>query len=132
MKTLRTFFVMLLLVALGSCSTSVKFPISKIVPAADGVAKINVDKNDNYQISLTVKHLAKPERLSPPKNQYVVWALTQEAENVNIGRLAISKSMSGSMKTSIPFKPVQLFITAEDYGNIVEPSNFELFRTDKF
>ena len=132
MKTLRHLLIVLLLVTLGSCTTSIKFPVSKTVPSAEGVAKISKDKNGNYQIQLTVKHLANPERLTPPRNQYIVWALSEDAKNQNIGRLSISKSMAGSLKTSTPFRPVQLFVTAETEGTINRPGTYELFRTENF
>lgn len=132
MKVLRLLTIAVSIAVFYSCATTVRFPVSQSVPAADGSVKIKRDRNKNYQIAVNIKHLANPNRLTPPKSVYVVWAETDEGLTKNIGRLVSNKSNKGSMKTSIPFNPVQIFITAEDEGALTFPGNQELFRTQKF
>lgn len=132
MKIFRFFLVAIFITAMFSCATTVRFPVSRVAPAAEGAVKINKDKNNNYQITVNIKHLANPDRLTPPRNIYVVWAETEEGITKNIGRLMSNKSNKGSMKTSTPFNPVRIFITAEDEGTVTFPGNQELLRTDEF
>jgi len=40
---------------------------SPALPSVEGTAKFSVTANDNTAIELTVKHLPRPERLSPPQ-----------------------------------------------------------------
>ena len=132
MKTIIHSFLIALLMTFGSCVTSVMFPVSQIAPAADGVAKIKRDKNNNYQIDLSVKHLSNPERLTPSRLYYVVWVETDQGSTKNIGRLVSNPSNRGSLKTSTAFNPVQIFITAEEDGDVTWPGNMEIFRTPSF
>lgn len=131
MKTIHKLSLVLLIALLGSCATTVQFPVSQIVPAADGEVKLKQDRNGNYLIDLSVKHLASPERLNPPRSQYIVWVQDETGKHHNIGRLAINNSRAGSLKATTPHKPSQIFITAQDAGNITWPGRHELFRTDR-
>ncbi|NSW95692.1 MAG: hypothetical protein HPY62_13375 [Bacteroidales bacterium] len=132
MKALYYLFIVMLTAGISSCATTVKFPVSQIAPAADGTVKVKKDKNNNYLIAVNVKYLANPDRLTPPRSVYVVWAETEEGITKNIGRLVSNRSNKGSMKTSTPFNPVRIFITAEDEGTVTFPGRQELFRTEKF
>ncbi|HET9055756.1 MAG TPA: hypothetical protein VFN30_02795 [Chitinophagaceae bacterium] len=102
-----------------SCSKKMVFGVSSVVPAAKGSVKIGTDKNKNYLISVNVMHLADPSRLTPTKNVYVVWMVTENGTTRNLGQLKIStgflsKTLKGSLKTVTPFEPISFFITAED------------------
>ena len=132
MSIIRLFILAVFVAVLSSCATTVRFPVSRIAPAADGAVKIRKDKNNNYQIAVNVKHLANPDRLTPPGSVYVVWAETDEGITKNIGRLISSKSNKGAMKTATPFNPVKVFITVEEEGTVTYPGNRELFRTEQF
>lgn len=126
MKKIKSVLVLSLVVALlVSCSQKVVFPVSSVIPSADAVAKIKKDKNNNYQIDLAVKNLTSPDRLSPPRQMYVVWIQT-DLDTINLGQLKSSKSVfsssrNASMTTTTPHKPSRFIITAEDQANINEP-----------
>lgn len=118
--------------SLGACSKKIVFPVSTVIPAASATVSIKKDKNGNYTLALDVKHIAGPERLQPPKKNYVVWIDTSEKGTINIGRIYISKSLKGSLKTSTPFKPMVVFITAEDDQNVKFPGMQVVLRTKFF
>lgn len=129
MKKLIVFLYLPLATIFGSCATKVVFPVSSIAPAAHGTAKIKKDKNNNYQIDLAIKHLANPDRLSPPKSQYVVWMFTEEGLNKNLGGIVSDRSNKAKLTATTPFKPIQIFVTAEEAGNVLQPGKQELFRS---
>ncbi|MDP4239073.1 MAG: hypothetical protein Q8904_06325 [Bacteroidota bacterium] len=130
MKTINyiTFFVLLILLA--SCATTVKFPVSTLAPAADGSVTITKDQNNNYVINMKVKYLASPDRLVPARKCYVVWLLTNSGTNINLGMLIGDKNNNASFKSVNSSKPIQIFVTAEDAGDLSFPGNQELFRTE--
>jgi hypothetical protein len=65
-KTLA-FLALLLTVTLVSCTTTKKFPVSTVVPAAEITVKEKQQKNSNYSLLIVANNLAEPSRLSPPK-----------------------------------------------------------------
>jgi len=140
-KTTKSIFsiamIFFLVFSLASCSRKISFQTSSIVPAAEGSVKVKKDKNNNYSIDLNVMRLADPGRLEPSKSTYVVWIETAENGSKNIGSLntsssLLSKTLKSSLKTVSPFKPVSLFITAEDNADIQYPGSQVVLRTDRF
>lgn len=111
-----------------SCATIVKFPVSTVVPASEITAKIKTDKQNNFVIEITANYLAGAERLSPPKKTYVVWIVTKENGTNNIGKLNSENAKKTTLQTLSSFKPLEIFITAEDEGNITFPSGIEISR----
>ena len=118
MKAINFIVMLALLLALGSCSTTYKFPVSQIAPAADGTAKIKTDKNRNYVIDVKVKHLASASRLNPPRQNYVVWITSDNEKTSNIGMLVSDKKKYASLRGVTSAKPAVIFITAEDDNNV--------------
>jgi hypothetical protein len=111
-----------------SCATITKFPVSNVEPAADISAKIKKDKQNNYEITITAKYLASADRLSPPKNTYVVWIVTKENGINNGGLLKNENAKTNSLKTLTSFEPLEIIITAEDQGTVTAPNGIEITR----
>jgi hypothetical protein len=127
----------MIIFSINSCSKSVSFLTSSVVPAARGNVKIKVDNNKNYSIEISVSELAEVSRLDPPRLTYIVWMLTDQALTSNIGQLKsstsfMSKRLKGTFKTVSSSTPVKIFITAEDDPNIQYPGNQVVLSTDKF
>jgi hypothetical protein len=96
---------------------------SSALPSVEGRAKFSVTVNDNTAIELTVKHLPRPERLSPPASNYVVWTrATKEAPAQSVGALVVDKNLNGKLVTETALHSFDLFITAEDSGQVQQPS----------
>ena len=122
---------------LDSCAKKITFANSSVVPAAEGLVKIKKDKNKNYHIELSVMRLAEPDRLFPSAHLYLVWMETEGYGTKNIGRLKtsrslFSKSLKSSLNTVSSFKPIKIFITAEDDGNIQYPGGQTVLSTEHF
>jgi hypothetical protein len=107
------------------------------VPGAEGTVKAKKDKNGNYYIGITIENLAKPNQLTPSKKTYVAWIETQEKGVKNIGQINssssfLSKTKKASISTVSPYKPMRIFISAEDDGGIEEPGTMIVLTTDSF
>lgn len=126
-----------LILPMQSCSKKVKFETSPIVPAARGDVKVSKNSNKNYVIKIKFDNLAEVDRLNPPKKTYVVWMVTDQKSTKNIGQIESSSSMMSSklkadFETATPFKPVKIFITAEDDGNVEYPGMYTVLSTSNF
>lgn len=119
-------------VLVSACSKKVTFPVSEVVPAAEAVLKVEEDSNSNYEINLEVTNLASANRLTPSRRNYVVWMVTKEHGTINIGRLDINRKNKGTLKTSTPYKPIRVFITAEDDNKPVLPSTQVVLNSGEF
>ena len=127
--------VVALTIMLGSCARKMSFSSSSIVPAARGTVKLKTDKNNNHSIDVDVLHLAPPDRLTPARKVYVVWIVTENNGTQNVGQLKssssmLSKTLKGSLETKSTFKPVSVFITAEDDGTVQYPGNTTVLNTN--
>lgn len=103
---------------------------SPIVPAAEGHAKFGKAPNGNTSIDLSVKHLADPQKLTPPANNYVVWLrASKEAAAQNIGALTVDKNLAGRLDTVTALRTFELFVTAEASGQVLQPTGQPLLWT---
>lgn len=118
-----------ILAFLISCSGIAKFPVSGTVPAAEITAKKKQDKNNNYVIELTAKNLAEASRLKPSMNNYSVWIVANDGSTKNIGQLTNKNAKTAVLKTVTPYNVEEIFITAEEQGNLSYPSGVEIART---
>jgi hypothetical protein len=104
---------------------------SPAVPAAQGQVKFEKAANDNTGIDLTVKHMADPQKLTPPAQHYVVWTRqNKDAAPQNIGALSVDKNLTGTLKTVTPLHGFELFVTAEGSGQVQQPTGEPLLWTD--
>jgi hypothetical protein len=136
-NALSGIFAVMILFSFNSCSKSVSFLTSSVVPAASGTVKIKVDNNKNYSIEISLSELAESSRLSPPRLTYIVWMVTEQQLTKNIGQLKsttgfMSKRHKGSFKTVSSDKPIEIFITAEDDPKTQYPDNELVLSTPKF
>jgi len=115
----------------------VSFNNSTVVPGAEGTVKVKKDKNGNFNIDIEIANLADSKKLTPPKKTYVVWLETHEKGVKNIGQLhssssMLSKTKKASITTVSPYKPIRIFITAEDDGGTEDPGEVVVLTTDTF
>jgi hypothetical protein len=130
-------FILCFAILLQSCAQKITFATSSVVPAAEGFVKVKQDNNNNYNIDLNVMRLAEASRLTPPKQMYIVWMITEGNGTKNIGQLntsgsLLSKTLRSSLKTVSAFKPTKIYITAEDDASIQYSSGQTVLSTDNF
>lgn len=129
MKIIINFSVIGILALMISCAGTTRFPVSNTVPAAEITAKKKQDKNNNYVIELTAKNLAEASRLKPTMNNYSVWIVANDGSTKNIGQLTNKNAKTAVLKTVTPYDVEEIFITAEEQGNLSYPSGVEISRT---
>lgn len=131
------FLMLIIAFSLSACTKKIAFLTSSVVPAARGYVYIKTDKNKNNVIDVHLTELAEVQRLQPARQTYVVWMLTDHDITKNIGQIKsstgmMSKQLKASFETVSSFKPVKIFITAEDNADIQYPSSLIVLETDKF
>ena len=128
---------MLIVLTIASCSKKVSFMTSSVVPAARGYVRVKNDDNKNYAIEIHLSDLAEVKRLQPAKNTYVIWMETDQQMTKNIGQInssvnSITKKLKASFETVSSFKPIKIFITAEDEASVQYPGTQVVLTTDRF
>ena len=129
MRTIKSLLIIGVAVLMTSCASTAKFPVSNTVPAAEITAMKKQDKHQNYIIELTAINLAEASRLSPQMNNYSVWIVADDGTTKNIGQLTNKNAKKAVLKTSTPFNVREIFITAEEQGDLTYPSGNEITRT---
>ena len=115
-----------------SCSSKTFFLQSSVLPAATGYVEVSRDKSENYIIKIDLKNFAGAERLDPSNLTYVVWMVTAREAAVNIGRISTNNNLNASFETLSSFRPVKIFITAEEQENARYPGSMVILTTDRF
>ena len=127
----------LMVFSFPSCTKSLVFMTSTVVPAANGVVKVKRDKNKNYAIQVLICDLAEVHRLQGSKLTYVVWMVSEKERTENIGQLKskstfITKQLKATLKTVSPSNPKEIFITDENDGNVQYPIGQVVLSKDRF
>jgi hypothetical protein len=125
---MRNVIILTGMLLLASCASTEKFPVSTVAPAADITAVKKLDKNKNYAIDVTAKNLASVDRIDPLKKTYVVWIVTKNEGVKNIGQLSVKNAKTSSLKSLTAFDFSEVFITAEEQGDITYPTGTEVSR----
>lgn len=130
-------FILLFLLAVDASAKKVKFLQSTIAPPARGYVKINKDNNQNNTIKIALFDLAEVSALTPPKLNYIVWMVTEDQLTKNIGKIEsttgfLSKKLKATFETSTPFKPIKIFISAEDDASGQYPGEQIVLSTKAF
>lgn len=136
-STLLVLIASMILFYFSSCARKVSFQASPVVPAAKGTVTLATDKNENYTIKIALSSLAEPTKLDPSKSIYVVWMETENNNIKNIGQINsstgfLSDKLKASFETVSSFKPIRIFITAEDNAGIQHPGEQVVLSTSNF
>ncbi len=120
--------LLLLSAAIACGKKTVHMTPASTQPAAQGTAVLKHDKNGNLTVDLKVKHLAKPDSLTPPKSTYIVWIQPTNGSVTKLGELKVNDNLQGEFKAPVPVSNFQIFVTAEDGPTVSQPSGTEVLR----
>ncbi len=128
---------LIMLLSFTSCAKKIAFQNSAVVPAAQGKVTVNKDSNKNYVVKIKIDNLAEVSRLESSKKTYVVWMETDESLVKNIGQIKsdskfISSKLKASFETVTAFKPIKIFITAEDNADAQYTGSQLVLETNRF
>ena len=129
MRTIKHLAIIGVVALMSACASTANFPVSSTVSAADITATKKQDKNKNFVIEVTAINLAEASRLNPPKNNYSVWIVVENGTTKNVGQLINKNAKKATLKTTTPFNVKEIFITAEEQGNLNYPVGTEISRT---
>ena len=68
-------------------------------PAAQGTVVARPAENGNVRLTVEVKHLAPPERVSPTAKVYVVWVQPQSGPPQTVGAVRVDQTLTGRRAT---------------------------------
>jgi hypothetical protein len=122
--------VISVLLATAAWSREDKLRNTGMDPSAQGTIVTSTDRNGNTEVEVKVKHLAKPQKLVPPRQAYVVWVQPKGAQPELLGALRVNEDLEGSLKATTTQKDFEVLITAEDNVNPQVPSSNVLLRGD--
>jgi hypothetical protein len=128
MRAIKNLAIIVVVVLMTSCTNAVKFPVSNTVPGADITVTKKQDKNKNYVIEVTAENLAEASRLNALNTNYSVWIVDENGAIKNVGQLISKDSKKTTLKTTTPYNVKEIFITAEEQGNLNYPQGTEISR----
>lgn len=102
---------------------------SPAVPAAGAWVAVEEDRNDNTKYRVEIRHLARPERLNPPRTAYILWLQPPGQRPENAGQIQLDDRLRGRLRGVTPHRRFDLFVTAEDSISVTAPSGQEVLRT---
>lgn len=114
------------LVASG-CASAKPMQSGAGVPASEGTVKVTEGPNGNTELSIKVKHLARPEDVVSGTSTYVVWIDPAGAEPQSVGAISLDNELEGRLDTVTSHQRFQLIVTPEQNGQVTGPTNPPVF-----
>jgi hypothetical protein len=101
---------------------------SSIVPGATAELQVDKEKNGDIKVELKANHLAKPGRLTPSANSYVVWFQQEGSQPQSQGELRIGDDLKGELKSTTTLLDFKVLVTAETDSQTKFPSEQVVLR----
>jgi outer membrane protein OmpA-like peptidoglycan-associated protein len=114
---------------IGGGSTKVTLVATAAVPQAHGEARVEA-KTGATNVEADVKSLAQPTSFGASFLTYVLWAVSPEGSTYNLGEIRINGTGDGSLKTSTQLQAFSLFVTAEPYFAVHQPSEIVVLENE--
>ena len=114
-----------------SSSSTVALHSSDRTPAATGEIRAVPAPNGNTNVTITVDHLAPPDRIAPDATTYVAWIVpkgdsvhdsTGTAMPNNAGQIRLGSDLHGELQVVTPYKDFQVVITPERTAALQQPT----------
>src|SRR5258708_40122432 len=122
-RTITLFLLFSFLLAPPAGGRKDRLTNTGVAPAAEGKIITDNDRNGNNGIEIHVKHMATPQSLMPPKQNYLVWVQPRGKDPELLGALRVNNNLEGSLKAATSYKDFEVLITAEDNMKPDTPSS---------
>ncbi|MEO8594924.1 MAG: OmpA family protein [Candidatus Solibacter sp.] len=113
----------------GGGSTKVDLKPSGPIPGAIGQAKVEA-KPGVSTVEAEVAGLKPPTDLGAELLTYVLWAVSVEGRAVNLGGIPLEADGKGKLKATTQLQAFSLFVTAEPYATVRQPSEVLILEND--
>jgi len=113
----------------GSGSTTVDLKSNGLLKSVDGQAKVEA-KPGVTEVEVRTHGLTPPMELGSEFLTYVLWAVSTEGRAMNLGEILSDRDGWGKLKTTTPFQTFSLFVTAEPYGAVRQPSEMVVLENE--
>ena len=106
---------------IGNGPTTVDLKSTGRLPGVTGKAKVE-GKAGVTAVEAQTEGLAPPTNLGAEFLTYVLWAVSPEGRAVNLGEVLPESNRRGKLKATTQLQSFSLFITAEPYAAVRQPS----------
>jgi len=113
----------------GRGSTMVDLNGTGLIGQAAGKAKVEA-KPGVTTVEAEIQGLTSPSSLGTEFLTYVLWAVSQEGRAINLGEVLFDNSGKGKLKATTQLGSFSLFITAEPYAAVRQPSEMVVLEND--
>jgi outer membrane protein OmpA-like peptidoglycan-associated protein len=101
--------------------TKVDLKGTDLMPQGNGEAKVEAGKGVT-SVEAEIQNMAQPSTLGTEFMTFVLWAVSTEGRTSNLGEIVIDKDGKGKLSATTPFQTFSLFVTAEPYFAVRQPS----------
>jgi len=105
----------------GGGGTTIDMRGTKLMSGAGGEAKVQA-RTGITNIEIKVTGLGKPNSLGTEILTFVAWVVSPDGRTSNIGELVTNDRGEGSLKATTQLQTFSLFVTAEPYFAVRQPS----------
>jgi outer membrane protein OmpA-like peptidoglycan-associated protein len=105
-----------------SGATKINFQGTDLMPAAAGQAKVE-SKRGALEIEAEFSGLDRPTTFGNEYLTYVLWAISPEGRQVNIGEVLVGDNHRSKLDVTTDLQAFALIVTAEPYYAVRRPSN---------
>jgi outer membrane protein OmpA-like peptidoglycan-associated protein len=113
----------------GGGDTKVDLKATQLMPQANGEAKVEA-KQGVATIEADIKGLAQPTKLGSEFLTYVLWVVSPDGRTSNVGEILINNSGQGKIKATTQLQTFSLFVTAEPYFSVRQPSEMLILENE--
>lgn len=102
-------------------SSKVDLTPGELSPQSSGVAEVKA-KQGVTNIEVEVAGMPAPSKFGSEFLTYVLWVVSPEGRASNVGEIQLDSSSRGKLKATTPLQTFSLFVTAEPYFAVRQPS----------
>lgn len=113
----------------GGGETKVALLGTRVMPNASGEARVE-SRVGVTRIDIDAKGLEQPTRFGAGFLTYVLWAVSPEGSTYNLGEVRIDRYGECKLKTSAHLPAFSLFVTAEPYFAVHQPSEIVVLENE--
>jgi outer membrane protein OmpA-like peptidoglycan-associated protein len=113
----------------GGSDTDVDLNGTGLISGAVGEANVEA-KQAVTTVEAKVKGLRQPSPLGTDFLAYVLWAVSPDGRTVNLGEIRTDEDGEGELKATTQLQSFSLFVTAEPYAAVRQPSELLVLEND--